>query len=100
MTTVELSPGASHAVELPGRGSAGYAWEFSVEGDAACIAVVPVQGPLPGAAAVPSNVSHAARFELRALRAGRARVLFQLRRPWETTPLADEKVNVDVEVRG
>lgn len=100
MTTVELSPGASHAIELPGRGSAGYAWEFSVEGDAACIAVVPVHEPVPAPAARPSNVSHAAHFELRALRAGRARVLFQLRRPWESMPLADGKLDVDVEVRG
>ena len=100
MTPIQLSPGASHSIELPGRGSAGYLWEFAVEGDADAISVEPREGRLPPGVAPPSGFSRTARFDVRALRPGRVRVRFQLRRPWESEALAGEESILEVEVRG
>jgi predicted secreted protein len=99
MTRIVLHPGESHILELPGRGSAGYAWEFTVEGDSEAIVAEPQEGALPPGVAPPSTYSRTARFQVRALRAGRALVCFRLRRPWEPDPLPGEELVLDVEVR-
>ena len=100
MTTIALVTGASHGVELPGRGSAGYVWEFLVEGPPGIVAVTALEGVLPPGTEQPSSASRTARFEVRALHPGRARVRFQLRRPWEREPLAGEEVAFEIDVRG
>jgi predicted secreted protein len=99
VTAVTLRPGASHTVELAGRGSAGYAWEFVVEGGDDVVAVAALEGSVPTGATAPSSYSRSARYELRALQPGRARVRFRLRRAWEAEPLAGADVTVEVEVR-
>jgi hypothetical protein len=53
---------------------------------------------VPAGAVAPSSYSRNARYELRALQPGRARVRFRLRRPWEARPLAGADVIFEVEV--
>lgn len=100
MTRIALMAGASQSVELPGRGSAGYLWKFSVEGPPGIVSITALEGELPPAAELPSSASQSARFEVHALRAGRVRVRFQLRRPWEREPLAGQEVVFEIDVRG
>ncbi len=88
-------------VRLPGLGSAGYAWEYAVDGLDGTVEVAPATsadsadlaapgGPPPG------NSNQAAQFTVSARAPGHVLVRFALRRPWEkgVPPLAEYVLEV------
>ncbi|SEL24884.1 protease inhibitor I42 family protein [Nitrosovibrio tenuis] len=107
-----LHPGAEYRVVLGGLGSAGYVWEFQINGPPGVIAIRPVLPVLPESppkapdapdAAHPSalqttSVEHT--FIIDALEPGEAEALFFLRRPWQkdVPPVRTVTVRVTVAI--
>lgn len=99
---IVIRPGAVHRVVLGGLGSAGYLWEFEVDGPPGVIAVrpdFPTQKETTRtnrSTLQTSSVEHL--FTIEALKPGQAEVRFLLRRPWqrETPPVRTITVHVTV----
>lgn len=99
---IVLPPGATHRVALGGLGSAGYLWEFEIEGTPGVVAVHPdfstqkdqMQSNSSGLQT--SSVENP--FIIQALKSGKAEVRFLLRRPWQkgAAPLRTVAVRVTV----
>jgi len=99
---IGLKKGETYRRELEGLGSAGYAWEHSIEGAAGVVSVsieflgTPPKPP-PGDPP-PPTYSRKELFIITALRAGESRVRLIQRRPWERdkSPLHEIILNVSV----
>ena len=99
---IVIRPGGTHRVTLGGLGSAGYLWEFEIEGPPGVIAVHPDFSTQKDSMHInpstlqTSSVEHL--FTIDALRPGKAEVRFLLRRPWQkdTPPVRTIAVHVTV----
>ena len=97
---IELRPGYEYHLELGSLGSAGYAWEFEVDGPQGVIIVRPgPPGPSPDVQ--PSvlqtySVEHS--FVIEAQGPGKAEARFVLRRPWEQNVPPVKVISVQVTV--
>jgi predicted secreted protein len=99
---IVIRPGTTYRVVLGGLGSAGYLWEFEVEGSPGVIAVHPdfstqKETMHPNHSTLQtSSVEHL--FTIEALKPGQAEVRFLLRRPWQkdTPPVRTMAVHVTV----
>lgn len=104
---VVLRPGDEYPVVLGGLGSAGYAWEFEVDGPSDVIAVqsVPSISSTSSKDSQPdahrstlqtTSVEHI--FVIEALEPGKAEARFLLKRPWEKSGPPVRTVTVRVTV--
>jgi predicted secreted protein len=97
---IELHPGGEYSLSLGGAGSAGYAWEFKVDGSPGVILVrqaLPEPQPdVPPSALQTYSVEHT--FIIEALGPGKVEVRFVLKRPWEkeVPPVQVKSVRVTV----
>ncbi len=99
---IVIRPGGTRRIMLGGLGSAGYLWEFEIEGPAGVIAVHPDFSMQKDSTHIhpstlqTSSVEHL--FIIDALRPGKAEVRFLLRRPWQkdTPPVRTIAVHVTV----
>lgn len=86
-TKIQLKVGETYTLRLPGRGSAGYAWEHHIVGNEQTLSVTQegVREKLPGEVddRMPSSYSADILLSIRALEPGHATLHLQLRRPWE-----------------
>ena len=100
---LRLLTGEEHIVALRGLGSVGYAWQATVEEGLGVVDVVKrdAEGPPAEPGAVRTTAEAEVLFVIRALRPGRARVRFVMRRPWMKSSggLATREEAVDVEVQ-
>ncbi len=89
---VRARVGATFAIELPARPTAGYAWnaEFAAARLALVSRAFRAVGPAPGAPGVE-------RFEFSALARGEATIRFTSGRSWEGAPAEERIISVDVE---
>ncbi|GLV83568.1 hypothetical protein Slala03_32570 [Streptomyces lavendulae subsp. lavendulae] len=97
---IELGPGGTYTLRLPGRGARGYVWTWQVTGDEDAVTVtVADAGPGAGRGALPGEAVERA-YTLRGRRPGaRARIRFaQIRPPYPQEAPYDE-ILLDVEVR-
>jgi predicted secreted protein len=80
-SVARLRVGDQHVLELPGLGTAGYRWQWTVAGDPSLLSVrrLPAAEPAPRR----PGASAAERFAIEARRPGRVRVEFVQRRPFE-----------------
>lgn len=85
VSEIDLRPGDEYPVVLGSLGSAGYTWEFSVEGPPGVVFVrpVPPEPPSVDPLAPLHTFSTDLGFVIEALRQGTSEVRFMLRRPWE-----------------
>ena len=98
---ITLRTGEEHRVVLGGLGSAGYAWEFEVEGSPGVIFVraslpVPSSDPQRPVLLQTSSVEHT--FIIEALAPGKAEARFVLKRPWEKNVPPVRMISVRVTV--
>ncbi len=99
---VVIRPGGTHRITLGGLGSAGYLWEFEIDGPPGVVAVrsdfSTQKDPahINPSALQTSSVEHL--FIIEALKPGKAEVWFLLRRPWQkdTPPVRTVAVHVTV----
>ena len=97
---IELAPGDTLSLELPGLGTAGFIWQEVVEGDPGVLEVTWERGFRPGAEPGPVGASAPETATLRAVRPGAATLRLVQRRPWETEGTPRSEHTVDVQVRG
>jgi predicted secreted protein len=101
---VRLRVGATHLVTLGGLASAGYMWSEAIEGPDGVVSLVqmqadgppPISPPLGGPS--PGTSSRDLSYRIMALKPGTVRVLFALRRPWETGKAPLREIIIDVTV--
>lgn len=102
MHTIELEKGGQYTCTLPGRASAGYLWEHTVEGESNVISIdetsvysplLERNGDLPAA-----GYSADVQFTITACAPGKVTIRFSLRRSWETNkpPLDERFLNIFV----
>ena len=100
---VELRPGQVHRLKLGGLGSAGYTWEYRVEGDAGAVVVSMASGPPPPPAAPggppPDSYSVEQELVITARAPGVARITASLSRPWQRGQPALKVIEAEVTVR-
>ncbi|MFD8023060.1 hypothetical protein ACFV6G_21850 [Streptomyces lavendulae] len=97
---IELGPGGTYTLRLPGRGARGYVWTWQVTGDEDAVTVtVADAGPGAERGALPGEAVERA-YTLRGRRPGaRARIRFaQIRPPYPQEAPYDE-ILLEVEVR-
>jgi predicted secreted protein len=101
-TTITLKVGQSYTIELPGRGSAGYAWQVSMaEADAQSLVNIKhrTSSPPPLATAggsPPSSYSLNDIFEVQGLAPGKVTIKLTLCRSWEQDTPPAESVTLNV----
>jgi hypothetical protein len=100
-TTLELAAGAEQVVRLPGLGSAGYRWQYHLEGDegVAEVEITRSQVPFlpPPGGPPPNNYNVDELVRVRGLSAGKLRIVCnQVRVGQEAAPFARHVVNVVV----
>jgi predicted secreted protein len=98
---IHLAVHQSYVFTLAGRGSAGYRWSYSVEGNSSVVRVSMATAPMPpgqAGAAPPQSYNLDQQVTIEALAPGQVAVHFEQRRPWEqaTPPLAAYTVEVSV----
>ncbi len=97
MHTVELEAGGQYTCTLPGKASAGYLWEHTVEGmsdvvDITEITAEPLSSERQGGVSR-AGYSADVQFTITARVPGDVIIRFKLRRQWETSkPPVDERV--------
>lgn len=97
--SLTLPVGATHDVELPGLGTAGYRWDHTLDGDADVLDVTWQRGvPAGSAAPTPTGRSHPERVTLHATRPGTVTVRLRQQRAWETEkpPLHQHSITIHV----
>lgn len=98
-----LRVGDAHRLRLGGLGSAGYAWEYEVEGDAGAVTVSMASDPSPPRAPPggppPSSYSVEHELVIAARAPGVARITASLRRPWQRGQPAPSVIRATVTVR-
>jgi predicted secreted protein len=102
---IELRVGQQYTHRLTGRGSAGYSWEYSLEGSPTIVQISREPGmrpdhmdlPEPGDAP-PGSASVDELVRIRSLAPGRARLRCAQRRIWEIgrPPLREEIIDIDI----
>jgi hypothetical protein len=100
-TTLELAAGTEQVVRLPGLGSAGYLWQYHLEGDegVAEVEIRRSQAPSlpPPGEPPPNNYSLDELVRLRGVSAGKVRIVCtQVRVGQEAATLACRIINVIV----
>jgi predicted secreted protein len=90
-TAVTLHPGERTTLRLPGRGTGGYRWTHRVEGDADAVAVSVSAAPRAEINGRPPGTSVDELAVIEARRRGRATVILEQRRSWETTPAPQDR---------
>ena len=104
MPEIELEVGDRHEIRLRGLGGAGYSWAVATSGTPGVVRVRPKaaraartdarpEGRPPPATSLPQL------FEITAVAAGSATLVFELRRPWESDVKAIERLEYEVVVR-
>jgi hypothetical protein len=95
--------GGSVVHTLGGYGSAGYRWEYRIEGTPGIVEVhrLPAESVPPPSGGPPESFSAQERFRIVGLAPGEAVVMFSLKRPWEDIPAEgrDQTLSVRVEPR-
>lgn len=101
---IDLRVGAKHLVTLGGLASAGYMWSEAIEGPDGVVGLIqtPAEGPAPSSPPAggppPGTSSRDLIYRITALKPGRVRVRFALRRPWETGKAPLREVIIDITV--
>jgi predicted secreted protein len=98
---ITLRVGEIKTVRLPGLGTTGYAWTHEVFENSGLIEVSTGSSASPKTGEAALQISGASVDELiyiKAQRAGRSRIRFIKRRPWETDkpPAGDHILEVDI----
>ena len=99
---INLRPGDTHQFRLGGLGSAGYNWEYALEGDEGVVTVStksipPPPKPRPGGPA-PDSYSVEQLLTITALKPGVAKVSVSLRRSWERDKPALREIRTEIVV--
>jgi hypothetical protein len=99
---IKLRPGDTHRLKLGGLGSAGYAWEYAIEGKAGIVAVTVESIPSPcypkPGGPPPDSYSIDQLLIITALTPGVAKVRVSLRRPWERDKPPLREICMDIVV--
>ena len=99
---VDLKVGETHAVRPRGRGTAGYVWEYSVDGTQGVVSVshttVGERPQAPPGGPPPSSYSLDDQFVIKGESPGSVRLHFVQRRPWESQQPPSSKLDIDVTV--
>lgn len=98
LTSVTLRRGERASVRLPGLGAVGYEWTHRVEGDTGAVEVSISTAPAEEIAGRPPGTSVDELAVLQARRPGRATVLLEQRRPWESKPNPQNRRVIEVTV--
>ena len=77
-----LHTGSVHRQTLGGLGTAGYTWDFVIEGPPDVLSVS-LETVAPLISSLPSSYNSDYIFTITALRRGKTRIKFYLHRPWE-----------------
>ncbi len=99
---IQLNVGETYTLRLPGRGSAGYAWEHHTVSSSQAVSVIQEgvrEKPVDGVEdRTPSSHSADILFRIHALEPGQVTLHLQLRRPWEKDrpPLSRHTLEVTV----
>jgi predicted secreted protein len=84
---ISLRKGETHQIRLGGLGSAGYAWDFIIEGSSNIVEVSTEQvdtSSLPPPGGYPPGSSNTdTLFTIKALKIGKTQIKLILRRSWE-----------------
>ncbi|PKK36499.1 hypothetical protein BWI96_11630 [Siphonobacter sp. SORGH_AS_0500] len=80
MKRIELKTEETYSQAFPGKSTSGYEWEAKLTGDTCILISKSFQSVSNGR--MGENASEV--FTIKALKSGRARIFFQLKRPWET----------------
>ena len=98
VSDIELRVGEEYHIRLKGLGTAGYTWDFEVEGDKESIHILREEpSPLPPPTGM-WTTSFEDVFRVRAVSIGKAIIRFKQRRSWEknTQPLNQSIFEVSV----
>lgn len=98
-TSLTLQRGERRSVRLPGLGTAGYEWTHRVEGDAGAVEVSISTAPAEEIAGRPPGTSIDEIAAIHARGPGRAIVILEQRRPWETKPAPQNRRVIEVTVK-
>lgn len=101
MDMIEMHVGEERVIALPSMATAGYVWNFEVNGDAAVLTVT--LGPSPGSplrqqASRPQTGSYPEQAVIRARVQGHVMVHLTLARPWEIPAAPAQSRDIDVVV--
>ncbi len=91
-TMLDLTVGTPSTISLPAHGGTGYEWVYVRD---TMTQPIPVAVQPKGSRAIDPGVAGGPRewgFEIRPVRAGRGTLTFELRRPWEKSEPAAQKV--------
>jgi len=101
---INLRVGESRQLRLPGLGSAGYGWRYSIEGPGQAVSITMGRegGPVPNepGGPPPSTGSSMSVITIAGRQPGSTQVLLELRRQWEGTdkpPKEQHRIEVTVE---
>lgn len=103
MNEITLDVGREHALILTGLGSAGYAWEWSIEGrqDVVSVSFASVgESPRASPGDLPPNSFNLdTKVTVTGLAPGRVTLELRLQRPWERDepPLKEEVLHIRVQ---
>lgn len=91
---VRVREGATFEVTLPEPGATGHRWSLADAGEQVVLLGERFEPPEPGA---PLGAAGRRILTLRATRAGRHRMRFELARPWESAPASTHEVEAIVD---
>jgi predicted secreted protein len=87
---IHLKISDTYQITLKGMGSAGYVWQYSIEGDEHAITVERIDSTEPAGPLMGQSANWV--FEIRAVAQGSANLTFVQRRQWEqNVPTRDQK---------
>ena len=90
-----LHTGSVHSRTLSGLGSAGYDWDFAIEGPRDILSVSE-ETITPANISLPATFDNDHIFTIKALKQGKARVRLYLHRSWEHNKPPLEEIIIDV----
>lgn len=99
---INLRAGDTHQLKLGGLGSAGYAWDYAIEGDTGIVAISieslpPPPRPSPGGPP-PDSYSTEELLSITALAPGVIKVRLIMRRSWERDKLPLREIFLEISV--
>jgi predicted secreted protein len=91
---IKLKPGESSTIKLKGLATAGYAWNYTTDGNKDCIKVSK-DFVMPGTSAKPGASADEV-FTITAKKPGKVNICFSQQRSWEKNadPVNEKKVTV------
>jgi predicted secreted protein len=94
---IELLTGSSHIQTLSGLGSAGYTWDYVIEGPADILNVSQIITE-PQINTIPSTYDTDYLYNIEALKPGKTQIRFYLQRPWakDIPPLREVVLDVSI----